>query len=145
MYRGTRVEEFSPSLRNHTSPFSFIYFSDFSAIYILFWYIWSINLNLFDSFCNIVYFRQDRQWCSYIHDDVIKWNHFPRYWPFVRGIHRSRWIPRTMASDAELFETPPWSLLRQCNATQKTHLRMPGLKKALYWLSWRAVPIIEEN
>ena len=23
------------------------------------------------------------------HDDVIKWNHFPRYWPFVRGIHRS--------------------------------------------------------
>ena len=24
-----------------------------------------------------------------IHDDVIKWNHFPRYWPFVRRIHRS--------------------------------------------------------
>ena len=23
------------------------------------------------------------------HDDVIKWQHFPRYWPFVRGIHRS--------------------------------------------------------
>ena len=23
------------------------------------------------------------------HDDVIKWEHFPRYWPFVRGIHRS--------------------------------------------------------
>ena len=22
-------------------------------------------------------------------DDVIKWKHFPRYWPFVRGIHRS--------------------------------------------------------
>ena len=21
--------------------------------------------------------------------DVIKWNNFPRYWPFVRGIHRS--------------------------------------------------------
>ena len=21
-------------------------------------------------------------------DDVIKWKHFPRYWPFVRGIHR---------------------------------------------------------
>ena len=21
------------------------------------------------------------------HDDVIKWKHFPRYWPFVRGIH----------------------------------------------------------
>ena len=24
-----------------------------------------------------------------IHDGVIKWKHFPRYWPFVRGIHRS--------------------------------------------------------
>ena len=23
------------------------------------------------------------------HDDVSKWKHFPRYWPFVRGIHRS--------------------------------------------------------
>ena len=23
------------------------------------------------------------------HDDVTKWKHFPRYWPFVRGIHRS--------------------------------------------------------
>ena len=22
------------------------------------------------------------------HDDVIKWKHFPRYWPFVREIHR---------------------------------------------------------
>ena len=24
------------------------------------------------------------------HDGVIKWKHFPRYWPFVRGIH---WSP----------------------------------------------------
>ena len=23
----------------------------------------------------------------FLHDDVIKWKHFPRYWPFVRGIH----------------------------------------------------------
>ena len=26
---------------------------------------------------------------SSFHDDVIKWKHFQRYWPFVRGIHRS--------------------------------------------------------
>ena len=26
-------------------------------------------------------------WC--LHDDVIKWKHFPRNWPFVREIHRS--------------------------------------------------------
>ena len=39
----------------------------------------------------------------WLHDDVIKWKHFPRYWPFVREIHRSRWISRTKASDAELW------------------------------------------
>ena len=27
---------------------------------------------------------------SFVHDDFIKWKHFPRYWPFVRGIH---WSP----------------------------------------------------
>ena len=26
----------------------------------------------------------------WIHDDVIEWKHFQRYWPFVRGIH---WSP----------------------------------------------------
>ena len=32
-----------------------------------------------------------KSWLLYfsIHDDVIKWKHFSRYWPFVRGIHRS--------------------------------------------------------
>ena len=37
-----------------------------------------------------------KPWCAlyvllsrYSHDDVIKWKHFPRYWPFVRGIHLS--------------------------------------------------------
>ena len=24
-----------------------------------------------------------------LHDDVIKWKYFPRYWPFVWGIHRN--------------------------------------------------------
>ena len=30
-----------------------------------------------------------RYWGLLHHDDVIKWKHFPRYWPFVQGIHRS--------------------------------------------------------
>ena len=38
----------------------------------------------------------------YCHDDVIKLKHFPRHWPFVRGIHR-RVIPQTKARDAELW------------------------------------------
>ena len=37
-----------------------------------------------------------------IHDDVIKWKHFPRYWLFVRGIHRgphkSQWRGALMFS-----------------------------------------------
>ena len=33
---------------------------------------------------------QKARWRSPIsHDDVIRWKHFPRYWSFVRGIHRS--------------------------------------------------------
>ena len=41
-----------------------------------------------------------QRWCGYnesllflfistFHDDVIKWKHFPRYWPFARGNHQS--------------------------------------------------------
>ena len=26
---------------------------------------------------------------TFWHDDVIRWKHFPRYWPFLRDIHRS--------------------------------------------------------
>ena len=40
-----------------------------------------------------MYLWNKRVICAYMivsqkHDDVIKWKHFPRYWPFVRGIHR---------------------------------------------------------
>ena len=34
---------------------------------------------------------------------IIKWKHFPCYWPFVRGTTGHRWIPLTKASDAELW------------------------------------------
>ena len=45
----------------------------------------------------LVYNALMDQWCPFIwiihcrenNDDVIKWKHFPCYWPFVRGIHRS--------------------------------------------------------
>ena len=75
----------------------------------------------------------DRSSDSYknIHDDVIKWKHFPRHWPFVRGIHRSpvnsphkgQWR-RTLMSYlicalnkplSKWFETPSRSLWRHCN------------------------------
>ena len=77
---------------------------------------------------------------------------------FVRGIHQSRWIPRTKASDAELwcflhlrlnkrlskqprgwwFETPPLSLWRQYN-----DLTAPGqvylTKRPRPWVPWPAI------
>ena len=34
------------------------------------------------------YMKRNDENISY-HNDVIKWKHFPRYCPFVRGIHRS--------------------------------------------------------
>ena len=37
------------------------------------------------------------------HDDIIKWKHFLRYWPFVGEIHRSPVNSRTKASDAGLW------------------------------------------
>ena len=72
------------------------------------------------------------------HDDVMKWKHFPRNWPFVRGIHRStvnsphkgQWRGALMFSligalNKQLykqslgpwFETPMRSLRRHCNVS----------------------------
>ena len=48
--------------------------------------------------CNYISYQSAHagvNWCrkqrryKFLHDHVIKWKHFPRYWPFVRGIHRS--------------------------------------------------------
>ena len=50
-----------------------------------------------------------------MHDDVIKWKHFPCYLPFVRWIHTGHWwIPLTKSSNAELWcflwlYPPQWS------------------------------------
>ena len=70
----------------------------------------------------------------YPHGDVIKWKHCPRYWPFVRGIHRppvnsphNCQLRRVLIFDLRLnkwlskqswswwFETPSCSLWRHCN------------------------------
>ena len=39
--------------------------------------------------CWCVYFSVCHVTPLFIHDDIINWKHFPRNWPFVRGIHRS--------------------------------------------------------
>ena len=72
--------------------------------------------------------------------DVMKWKHFPRYWPFVRGIHRSpvdpphkgKWRGSLMfylikrlskRSIRRLFETPSRSSWRHCNGMRIFGLR----------------------
>ena len=43
-------------------------------------YLRTIKIISLQSFCMALF--------RWTYDDVIKWKHFPRYWPFVRGIHR---------------------------------------------------------
>ena len=92
--------------------------------------------------------QQDCCWCPGAnrrrvinqHDDVIKWKHFPRYWPFVRGIHpypvdssqKIQWCRAFMfslicawtkglskQSRRRWFETPSCSLWRHRNDMQQ--------------------------
>ena len=80
-------------------------------------------------------------WC---HENVIKWEHFPRYWPFVRGIHRSpansphkgHW-PRALLFSLSCARTSVWEsnrdagdLRRHCahydvNVMYKQHTYVP--------------------
>ena len=79
------------------------------------------------------------------HDDVIKWKHFPRYWPFVRGIHRSPvnsphkgqwrvalmftlicaringWVNNREAGDLRRYRAHYDVIVMLCTDVQKTH------------------------
>ena len=43
------------------------------------------------------------RWALLIHDDVIKWKHFPRYWPMCGEVPGQWWISLTKTSDVELL------------------------------------------
>ena len=90
-----------------------------------------------------IIFAITRMACT-THNDVIEWKHFPRYWPFVRGIQRSRVNSPHKASDAELwcflyiclnklsskqlwvwlFESPSRSLWRHCHKSSGSDIRI---------------------
>ena len=92
------------------------------------------------------------------HDDVIQWKHFPRYWPFVRGMHRSPMDSRHKAqwrgalvfsfdlrlnkrlskqSKRRWCETPSCSLWRHCNGcNQKMIFQDKGIPVIKIRLSW---------
>ena len=78
-------------------------------IYICIWYCKIHNIPQLQTLCEILksqnaqvayihilskgLWRYVKPWkfaSKSVHDDLIKWKHFPRYWPFVRGIH---WPP----------------------------------------------------
>ena len=78
------------------------------------------------------YKNANRTWDRCVHYNAIKWKHFPRYWLFVRGIHRS---PRSFDVFFDLrmnkrlgkqpwgwwFETASCSLWRHCNDYSTLH------------------------
>ena len=90
-----------------------------------------------------------------MHDDAIKWKHFPRYWPFIWRIHRSpvnsphkgQWrgalifffdlrLNKRLSKQSSgwWFETPSRSLRRHCNG-------LCQLKKMLH-IYWYTISII---
>ena len=92
------------------------------------------------------------------HDDVIKWKHFPRYWPFVRGIQRPpvnsphkgqrrealmfSWICVWMRLNKRLrkqswgwwFETLSCPLWRHCNADKIVAILLTNFSNTFSWM-----------
>ena len=59
----------------------------FLVVYVI--ALWQVTAHCYQS----PHYKREHYWLKRclmpFHDDVIKWEHFPRYWPFVWGIHRS--------------------------------------------------------
>ena len=83
---------------------------------------------------------------THVHDDIIKWKHIPRHWPFVRGIHwsptdsphKGQWsrafdvlfdlcLNKLLSKYSKhwLFETPSRSLWRHCNVITQCQSNNP--------------------
>ena len=65
----------------------------------------SIYMPLNEAIVNVSFHMQKKQKSGLLAfpNDVIKWKHFPGYWAFVWGIHRSPVNSHTKASCAELW------------------------------------------
>ena len=78
-------------------------------------------------------------------EDVIKWKHFPHYWPFVRGIHRSpvnsphkgQWRGALMFSLICIWING-WVNNRQAGDLRRHHAHydVTGMYPALFHHSW---------
>ena len=112
--------------------------------------IWNVSWQQKD-FTNLHWFLQhkylylrSRSVLSY-HNDVIKWKHFPRYWPFVRGIHRSPQVCLCLNDIDRKWTMPSHAIIR---LKRDRKYIVPSLSSALpisgghwprKWESWGVI------
>ena len=85
------------------------------------------------------------------HDDVIKWKHFPRNWPFVREIqrspvnspHKGQWRGALMFSLICVWIND-WENNREAGDLRRyrahSDVIVMGTRRMIYWLHWRSWP-----
>ena len=86
------LPDLSRLISKQFSIFFFTFFVFFSYLFLLFspgFFFWSQLVCQCKGWSNRICMLSVRGF-QYIncHDDIIKWKYFPRYWPFVWGIHR---------------------------------------------------------
>ena len=83
-----------------------------------------------------------------VHDDVIKWKHFPRSWPYMGEFTGHRWIPLIEASDAELWSflwSAPEQIVEQTIETPMIWEVIALIMTSLYWkpeFQWRRIDVV---
>ena len=119
-------------------------FSFFFALTLIIWHChlstpMTLALNFQGQICNSLILGREgsldmerKRRISTIHGAVIKWKHFPRYWPFVGGIHQSpgNFPYKGQGRGTLMFSlictwTNGWVNRRRSNKTSK--LRLTGL------------------
>ena len=86
-----------------------------------------VDMGKFDQYLNTK--KHNKMRAKYIlsfHDDVIKWKHFPRYWTFVRGIHRS---PVNSPHKRQWRETLMFSMICACINDQVNNREAGDLRR----------------
>ena len=97
------------------------------------------------------------------HDDVIKWKPFPRYWPFMRGIHRSpvnsphkgQWRRALMFTliciwiNGCVNNREAGDLRRYCahhgvTEVKKHDTRQPHIRDPTHHIEWEYLPIMHK-
>ena len=107
-----------------------------------------INRGSLDKANDVVTVNCDTLVFWWAHADVIKWKHFPRYWPFLRGIHKShvnsqhkrQWRGALMFSlicawmDSWVNKLNVGDLRRHC-----AHYDVTVMEKMLRWIDLKRV------